>query len=119
VLRAWRRRATLRSADRRAGWLAAIARNEAFRHLARAHAEPTVAAERGSYEDERVLALVEGADVRAALRRLDSSDRRLLHLRYERDLTQAAIAKILRMPEGTVKVRLHRARGKLRRALEG
>lgn len=73
----------------------------------------------GSYEDERVLSLVEQADLRAALRRLDSSDRRLLRLRYEKDLTQAAIAELLQMPEGTVKVRLHRARDKLRRELGG
>ena len=37
-------------------------------------------------------------------------------MRYEEDLTQAAIAAKLGIPEGTVKVRLHRARNKLRRA---
>ena len=35
-------------------------------------------------------------------------------MRYEDDLTQAAIARSLDLPEGTVKVRLHRARNKLR-----
>jgi RNA polymerase sigma-70 factor (ECF subfamily) len=37
-------------------------------------------------------------------------------LRYGEDMTQAAIAQLLDIPEGTVKVRLHRARDKLRRA---
>jgi RNA polymerase sigma-70 factor (ECF subfamily) len=36
-------------------------------------------------------------------------------LRYGEDLTQSAIARRLGIPEGTVKVRLHRARDKLRR----
>jgi RNA polymerase sigma-70 factor (ECF subfamily) len=59
---------------------------------------------------------VEHADLQAALRRLSVRDRRLLAMRYVEDLTQAAIARRLGIPEGTVKVRLHRARNKLRRA---
>lgn len=59
---------------------------------------------------------VEHADLQAALRRLSQPDRRLLAMRYVEDLTQAAIASRLGIPEGTVKVRLHRARNKLRRA---
>jgi RNA polymerase sigma-70 factor (ECF subfamily) len=35
-------------------------------------------------------------------------------MRYAEDLTQGAIARRLGIPEGTVKVRLHRARAKLR-----
>jgi RNA polymerase sigma-70 factor (ECF subfamily) len=42
----------------------------------------------------------------------------VLHLRYAEDLTQIEVARRLGLPEGTVKVRLHRARGRLRRALE-
>ena len=64
-----------------------------------------------------MLATVERADLHAALRCLDQRDRRLLMLRYEEDMTQAAIARLLEIPEGTVKVQLHRARDKLRRAL--
>ncbi len=45
-----------------------------------------------------------------------SRERELLEMRYQEDLTQAAIADKLGIPEGTVKVRLHRARNKLRRA---
>ena len=36
-------------------------------------------------------------------------------MRYTEDLTQAAIAEKLGIPEGTVKVRLHRARARLKR----
>ena len=117
LLRAWRRRSTLRDGTRRNQWLATIVRNEAFRQHARVRPDPiaTIESQEGA-DDERVVATVEGADLHAALRRLPEKDRRLLLLRYDEDLTQAAIASRLGIPEGTVKVRLHRARDKLRRA---
>ena len=62
------------------------------------------------------MATVERADLHAALKRLNDRDRQLLELRYDEDLTQSAIARRLGIPEGTVKVRLHRVRDKLRRA---
>lgn len=62
-----------------------------------------------------MAATVERADLQAALRRLSDRDRRLLELRYRRDLTHPAIASLLGIPENTVKVQLHRARDKLRR----
>jgi RNA polymerase sigma-70 factor (ECF subfamily) len=65
-------------------------------------------------EDEQVLAAVELADLHAALAGLNERDRRLLEMKYQEDLTQATIARRLGVPEGTVKVRLHRARNKLR-----
>ena len=40
LLRAWRRRSTLREADRRNQWLATIVRNEAFRQHARVRPDP-------------------------------------------------------------------------------
>jgi RNA polymerase sigma-70 factor, ECF subfamily len=117
LLRAWRRRSTLREADRRKQWLATIVRNEAFRQHARVRPDPiaTIETQEGA-EDARVVAAVETADLHAALERLSDRDQQLLALRYSEDLTQAAIARRLGIPEGTVKVRLHRARDKLRRA---
>jgi RNA polymerase sigma-70 factor (ECF subfamily) len=117
LLRAWRRRSTLREADRRNQWLATIVRNEAFRQHARVRPDPiaTIETQEG-VEDARVVGTVERADLHAALDRLNDRDRQLLELRYNEDLTQAAIARRLGIPEGTVKVRLHRARIKLRRA---
>jgi len=115
LLRAWRRRSTLRDTDRRNQWLAAIVRNEAFRQHARVRPDPSATIElREGEEDARVLAAVELADLHAAMAALSDRDRQLLELRYEEDLTQAAIARRLGIPEGTVKVRLHRARNKLR-----
>jgi RNA polymerase sigma-70 factor (ECF subfamily) len=117
LLRAWRRRSTLREADRRNQWLATIVRNEAFRQHARVRPDPTSMIETyEAVEDAQVVATVERADLHAALERLSDRDRQLLELRYTEDLTQQAIARRLGIPEGTVKVRLHRARDKLRRA---
>jgi RNA polymerase sigma-70 factor (ECF subfamily) len=77
--------------------------------------DPTSTIEfREGAEDEQVVAAVELADLHAALDLLSDRDRCLLQLKYEEDLTQAAIARRLGIPEGTVKVRLHRARNKLR-----
>lgn len=117
LLRAWRRRSTLREVDRRNQWLATIVRNEAFRQHSRMRPDPTAMIETyEGVEDERVVDAVERADLHAALKLLNDRDRQLLELRYTEDLTQQAIARRLGIPEGTVKVRLHRARDKLRRA---
>ncbi len=117
MLRAWRRRSTLRDPERRNQWLATIVRNEAFRQHARVRPNPTAAIEgQEGVEDAQVLATVERADLRAALDNLNEGDRELLEMRYREDLTQAEIAEKLGIPEGTAKVRLHRARDRLRRA---
>jgi RNA polymerase sigma-70 factor, ECF subfamily len=116
LLRAWRRRSTLRDSASRRGWLSTIVRNEAFRHYSRPRPDPTDEVEQEGSDDELVLATVDRADMQAALERLSERDRVLLSLRYEEDMTQPAIAARLGIPEGTVKVQLHRARLKLRRA---
>jgi RNA polymerase sigma-70 factor (ECF subfamily) len=118
LLRAWRRRSTLRDDARRKDWLATIVRNEAFRQHARLRPDPvaTIEGSEGA-EDEEIVSTVERADLHAALKRLDERDRMLIQLRYTEDLTQEAIARRLGIPDGTVKVRLHRVRHKLRREM--
>jgi RNA polymerase sigma-70 factor (ECF subfamily) len=107
----------LHQVNRRNQWLGAIVRNEAFREHARVRPSltSTIEAHEGE-EDPQMVAMVELADLHTALTRLDDKDRQLLDLRYRQDLTQEAISRRLGIPEGTVKVRLHRARKKLRRA---
>jgi RNA polymerase sigma-70 factor (ECF subfamily) len=56
-------------------------------------------------------------DVIGALRGLEALDRRLIALRYEHDLTYKSAADLLGMPEGTVKVRIHRVHKRLAAAL--
>lgn len=115
LLRAWRRRHTLRDRSRRNEWLGTIVRNEAFRQREKPRPEPVDTMEsKEGVEDEGIVATVERADVHAALQRLSERDRKLIELRYEEDLTQEAIARRLGVPDGTVKVRLHRLRHRLR-----
>lgn len=122
VLRGWRRWDTCSSEGARMSWLLTITRREALRWRSRPsfheasledEIEDAPQVFRGSAaESEDVLA--QRLDVRSALAALPYADQRLLLLRYEHDLTQEQIARVLRMPEGTVKIRLHRLRVRLR-----
>lgn len=118
VLRAWNRRFSLRDRSKRRPWLATIVRNEALGQYNKVRPSPvdTVDVQEGA-DDERVLATVEQADLHAALGLLDERERQLVRLRYDEDMTYVAIARRLGIPVGTVKVRLHRLRAKLRRAI--
>jgi RNA polymerase sigma-70 factor, ECF subfamily len=118
VLRAWDKKHTLRNPKARNQWLGVIVRNEAFRQHAKPRPSPVSMQEfdPGS-DDERVTATVERADLHQAIGRLNERDRLLVRLRYHEDLTQEAIARRLGIPDGTVKVRLHRVRAKLRREI--
>jgi RNA polymerase sigma-70 factor (ECF subfamily) len=118
LIRAWRMRRSCRSADPSA-WVRQIARNESLRARARTprHADLEQVAETAE-EDNAVEGMPERLDVGAALRGLDPLDRRLLALRYEADMTQSRIAELLDMPDGTVKVRLYRARRALAEMME-
>lgn len=112
AIRAWRRRATCRDAP--AAWIRAIARNEALRTAGRRRDEAPLEA---AAAVAVAAAPGDSQDVRAAVRALDPGDRLLVLLRYWADLTQPEVARAAALPEGTVKVRLHRARRRLGLAL--
>lgn len=57
-------------------------------------------------------------EVRQALARLNTEQRRVIALRYGADLTEVDIASVLGWPVGTVKSRLNRARERLRVLLD-
>jgi RNA polymerase sigma factor (sigma-70 family) len=57
-------------------------------------------------------------DVERALRKLSPSDRLMVRLRYEADLTHPSVAVALGLSVANVKVRLHRLRPKLEESLE-
>jgi len=79
---------------------------------------PEDSADEPCEEDRRLEELVSQSDTREALARLSETERELLLLRYGEDLSQPEVARRLDIPEGTVKVRLHRVRKRLRQALE-
>lgn len=96
-------------------WLARICQREALRLADRRRdlllAEPAEPA--GTDEPDRAEQLT----VRSAVAELSALDQRLIWLRYADDQTYERIADALGLPEGTVKVRLHRARRRLRDVL--
>jgi RNA polymerase sigma-70 factor (ECF subfamily) len=123
LARAWRAGSRTAGIESPQAWLLQITRNESLRVLERrsklrtrelsedAIAEPCA-------EDGRIEQLVSHAPTRQALHRLAPDERVLLLLRYGEDLTQPELARRLDLPEGTVKVRLHRIRKRFAEALE-
>jgi RNA polymerase sigma-70 factor (ECF subfamily) len=116
-LRAWRNRARCRTPEAPLPWLLAITRNEALRIRGRPTGatpdDPLDPEQRGT-PDRLVETAPVRVDLMRALTELPEKDRRLLQMRYGEDLTQASVARRLGIPEGTVKVRLHRLRARLR-----
>jgi RNA polymerase sigma-70 factor (ECF subfamily) len=115
----------LREAGAEVWWVRRIARNEALRKLAQRARVKDLYTEApdelldGVPADQDVSQLAEIIDLREAIAELAPRDALLLRLRYERDLTQPRLARLAGMPEGTVKIRLHRIRGRLRERLTG
>jgi RNA polymerase sigma-70 factor (ECF subfamily) len=119
LVRAWLRRGACRHPDAPLPWVLEITRNEARRLLGReARREHLELLEAPPHEDDELAGTAVRLTIEDAIRTLADSDRRMLHLRYAEDLTQVEVARRLGVPEGTVKVRLHRARRRLRRVLE-
>ena len=109
------------SYDRRKGepaaWLIGIARRSVDSHLAArasAAAEPSDVAAPGDFEAAAATRL----DLHRALGTLSERDRELLALRYGADLSARQIGALLDQRANTVEVAVHRALGRLRRALE-
>jgi RNA polymerase sigma-70 factor (ECF subfamily) len=119
LLRGWKGRDRCKTPEAPLPWLLAITRNEALRYRARPqHASEIAVEDPAAWDAEPISSendpVVERLSIQAALARLADPDRRLLRMRYENDLTQPEIARRLGVPEGTVKVRLHRLRHHLR-----
>lgn len=119
MLRAWRMRHQCRTPGRPWAWLARIVQREAARHAGRRRElsveDPEALLPAAPAGDDEA---VDRLTAQGAVSGLDDLDRRLIALRYRDDQTTARIAKLVGMPEGTVKVRLHRARKRLRAELE-
>ena len=121
VLRAWKARDSCRDARTATGWLRTIAANEARRvgaQRARVRRfEPLDSSDVIDPATEPNQERLSDLAVAQLLAILPARDRRVMQLRYLAGLSQAEIARSLGIPEGTVKVRLHRMRGLLRTLL--
>ncbi len=120
MLRAWRARDRCSQPDAPAPWVLAIVRNEARRRMsARAPVyldDDQVGELRDDDEgrDDVDLAI----DLNRAVSSLDTLDQALIEQRYGADFTYEMLAEAFDLPVGTVKVRLHRARRRLRAVLK-
>jgi len=84
----------------------------------RRRADEAYAEQADCVENETRSAHHHSVDLDEALARLSGRDRAILALRYEEGFSIAEIARILQIPPGTVKSRLHYARERLRHYLE-
>jgi RNA polymerase sigma-70 factor (ECF subfamily) len=117
LVRAWLRRDACRSPEAPLPWLLEITRNEARRlhgRQARRATRELDDATTPAPEQDELTGTADRVSVEQALDTLAAADRQLLRLRYADDLTQSEVARRLGVPESTVKVRLHRARRRLR-----
>jgi RNA polymerase sigma-70 factor (ECF subfamily) len=121
LARAWRQRHRCRTPGAPEPWVAQIARNEALRLRAGERKQTDVASRAAEDWPSGELTaedrLISKVSVQQALSALTLEERRLIDLRYKDDLAQPAIAELLGVPEGTVKVRLHRLRQRLRKVI--
>jgi RNA polymerase sigma factor (sigma-70 family) len=119
VVRAWRAARSATSVESRDAWLRTIAGNEARRRWSR-----RVRLERVSELVIERAASATGADgledrfasvvCEQMLAALPRRDRDLVRLRFVDDLSYPEIAAAARLPEGTVKTRIHRSLARLR-----
>lgn len=113
---AYRARELLRDAGAFRGWLLQIGRNrirDYYRARGRTRETTMEITDRGAYGMVRAR-----YDVSDAMDALSESDRKVLSLYYMDELPQEEVARRLGVPVGTVKSRLHAARGRFRKAYE-
>jgi RNA polymerase sigma-70 factor (ECF subfamily) len=109
-------------------WLYRIAVNVAISRRRRRHEQTSVESKReelglepldsGERADERLLREERAVQVQRALARLSDEHRTILVLREIEDYDYDEIARILQLPVGTVRSRLHRARLQLKEQLD-
>lgn len=123
ILAVWRHAASFRGESKVLTWLLSIARNHAT-NIQRKRRLPIVplvdeldAALNETGPLEKVIRKSEQGAVREALRRLPPRHREVLVLVFYHQLSEAEIARVLDIPPGTVKSRLHRGKEQLRRVL--
>ena len=104
-----------------AAWAYRIVRNKCADHGRRSGREQRLAraaAVQGRRENEPCRQDA-GRALARAMQQLPADSREVLALKYGGDLNIVEIALVLGVPAGTVKSRLHHARERLRRTLEG
>jgi RNA polymerase sigma-70 factor (sigma-E family) len=106
--------------DKPGAWVRRVAINGQRRWRSRRLREARLLAQQSPLVgDEQVELATEHVELWDAIRRLPRGQSEVIVLRFQSDLSEAAIAEILEIPRGTVKSRLHHARKTLARWLGG
>ncbi len=119
--RAWRDLPALRDPERFDAWLRRLLVNaciDELRHAKRHSFEVELTEIQHPAIADSAIAVADRDVLERAFRRLDTEHRAVIVLHYYLDLPLPEIAAALRLPDGTVKSRLHRARSLLRAALD-
>lgn len=113
TLKAWRKLSNLRPEAEPRPWFLGIVANECRSLMRRRWWSVIKTAE---VPDEALVELhpLDGAELRAAIRRLAPERRLVIALRFYLDLPLDEVAAVIGVPSGTVKSRLHRALSELR-----
>lgn len=102
-------------------WICVIARNIVRSYFRKAKRSQTVSLEeiREPAGQSNIEMTKKSMIIQEALSRLSEHDRMLLTLAYYQGLNLAEVADVMKTSDKNVKVRLHRARKRLRKELEG
>jgi RNA polymerase sigma-70 factor (ECF subfamily) len=118
ILRAYRARSRCTTPESPAPWVRAIARNESYRLISRRTPQVALVDAPEPYTEGHADAVHDRLLATSAVGTLAPGDRLLLVRRYVFDQTSAQLGSELEMPAATVRVRLHRARSRIREQLE-
>jgi RNA polymerase sigma-70 factor (ECF subfamily) len=119
--RAWRDLPALRDPERFDAWLRRLLVNacvDELRHVKRRSFEVELTDVQHPAIADSAIAVADRDALERGFRRLDPEQRSLIVLYYYLDLPLPEVAAALRLPEGTIKSRLFRARASLRAALD-
>ncbi len=123
-LAVWRGARRYRPEGAAGGWLWGIARRQAaalLRSRGPALATPVALSDDASSSEDPQMGVLERTQLEQAVATLGppgSPEREVWRLLYEEDRPVAEVARLMGVPEGTVKSRAHRARQLLRTALQ-
>jgi RNA polymerase sigma-70 factor (ECF subfamily) len=119
--RAWRDLPALRDPDRFDAWLRRLLVNaciDEIRHARHRSFEVELTDLHHPAMADSAIAVADRDALERGFRRLDPEARAVIVLHYYLDLPLPDVASALRLPTGTVKSRLHRARASMRAALD-
>lgn len=119
LVKIWRELPALRDVERFDAWSYRILVNACYAESRRLRRPPPAGLAMSPSDDEDAIGAVADRDqLERGFHRLPAEQRAALVMQHYLDLSLADIAEVLGVPVGTVRSRLHYARGSMRAALE-